>query len=91
VNATHHYTFDVIRARREVSGKCIQCGKRVKRVLTSEQTHNPFNKHPDGRVKSRGEIQRECEADVSAQAAKWKPVCRACEDAARAELAKAKA
>lgn len=51
------------------AGFCPNCGKRVTRSRTFEQTVNPFNRNPDGSVKSWGEVQE----DVYREAAEWVP------------------
>ena len=61
--------FKQIKARREKSGKCPACGKRVMRRATFENTVNPFNKNKDGNIKSDSEVRQ----DVNAQADKWVP------------------
>ena len=60
------------------SGKCPNCGKRRQRSKRFEQTVNPWNKNPDGTVRTRAEV---VEA-VRAEAAAWKPdfTCFTCCD-----------
>lgn len=56
--------------------KCLECGKKLKRAATFEQTINPFNKNIRGEIKTRGEIFME----LTAEAEKWKPEVNSCED-----------
>lgn len=49
--------------------KCVTCGKRRVRRRKFWQTLNPFNKNPDGTVKSELDISRE----LAAQIAVWQP------------------
>lgn len=68
--------FDVIKVSAMKKGKC-KCGKRLTRSKTFEQTVNPFNKNPDGTVKTRNEVS----AAVSRVATDWLPefICNQCE------------
>lgn len=63
------YRFEELRTRRQHVGKCPNCGKRVSRSRSFEQTVNPFNKNADGTVKSRDEVW----AAVKAEADAWVP------------------
>lgn len=63
------YRFKVVKTRREKSGKCPVCGKRVIRKATFEHTINPFNKNKDGSVKNESEVRR----DVNIEADRWVP------------------
>lgn len=68
--------FAVIKAYSTKRGKC-KCGKRLTRSKTFEHTVNPFNKNPDGSVKSRLEVY----AAVTKEAKDWMPefICYQCE------------
>jgi hypothetical protein len=66
---TYTTQFTPVRARREVTGTCPVCGKTSKRSRTFEHTINPFNKNPDGTVKSASQV-REA---VTAEADAWQP------------------
>lgn len=77
-------TFEEITARREATLTCRSCRRRFKRVFKEMQTLNPFNQHPDGRPKSRAEIQQECDtkADAAVKRAKIAGIiCSRCEGA----------
>ena len=70
--------FEEIRARRARSGKCPTCGRRVIRKFNDAMTVNPWNKNPDGTVRSRDEVRAAIEAVADA----WVPdfehaACRA--------------
>lgn len=56
--------YEEIRAYRQKTGTCPGCGKRVVRKFTTTQTVNPFNKNPDGTVRTKAEVR----AAVNAQA-----------------------
>ncbi|WP_216674650.1 hypothetical protein, partial [Enterobacter hormaechei] len=53
--------FDEVSTFAEKSGKCDVCGKACKRREKFYQTLNPFNKNPDGSVKTHQEIRKEIE------------------------------
>lgn len=61
------YYFDRITARGFKRGRCAVCGKSAERSREFGQTVNPFNKNPDGTVKTAAEIRR----DVNAEAKAW--------------------
>ncbi len=71
------YNFQGVRARRQHTGKCPNCGKTVRRSRTFEHTINPFNKNADGEMKSFDEVR----ADVNAEADAWVPDFTHCEPA----------
>jgi hypothetical protein len=81
------YVFTGPHTRRQHRGPCTGCGKTITRSRTFEHTVNPFNKRPDGGVKTWDEVR----ADVNAEADAWVPRlrCKACDDAD--ELARASA
>ncbi|MDF3679350.1 hypothetical protein P3S38_20250 [Enterobacter hormaechei] len=60
--------FDEVSTFAEKSGKCDVCGKACKRREKFYQTLNPFNKNPDGSVKTHQEIRKEIEL----KAIEWK-------------------
>jgi hypothetical protein len=53
------YTFAKVEHRVTKSVKCDACGKRLKRSTTLFQTLSPFNKTPDGQLKTREQIHEE--------------------------------
>jgi len=61
--------FDRITARRSRSSKCPVCGKTATRSKTFEMTVNPFNKNPDGTVRTRREVWNA----VNDKANQWEP------------------
>lgn len=73
-------TFEVVKFRRSVVGRCPRCNARVVRTRTFEQTVNPFNRNDDGSVKTRPEVL----ASVKILAEVWSPdfTHDACRDAA---------
>jgi len=60
------YHFEVVSIRREKTAKCSVCGKRLKRVMTFDQTINPYNKNAQRMVKSREEINVELRVEAEA-------------------------
>lgn len=62
-------TYQPVIARRERTGKCPVCGKRVRRASTFENTINPFNRNPDGTVRTPQEVR----ANVERIADEWVP------------------
>lgn len=64
---TYTYTGPRVRASRK--GDCPTCGKSTTRTQTFQATVNPFNKRPDGVVKTWAEVQ----TDVQAKADAWTP------------------
>lgn len=53
------YRFREIPHQVTKSVPCAVCGKRVRRQRTFSQTLNPFNKRPDGQLKTTKDIMRE--------------------------------
>lgn len=53
------YVFSKVELRATKSVKCDACGKRLKRSTTLFQTLSPFNKTPDGELKTRQQIGEE--------------------------------
>ena len=50
------YVFDRVQRRGTKKVACSECGKRLERSKTFEQTVNPWNAHPDGTPRTRDEI-----------------------------------
>ena len=72
------YTFPSVKHTEKRRGMCARCRKVCIRSKTFEHTVNPFNKHPDGTVKTHQEVQ----ADVRAEGIAWAKtplVCKGCE------------
>lgn len=63
------------------------CGKKLTRQTTLSQTINPFNKNPDGSIKTRADIWQA----LRAEAETWQPSARSATCAACAENAGASA
>ena len=61
--------FREISARAERRDRCPGCGKRVTRSRTFIMTVSPFNKNPDGTVRTPVEVGRA----VQAEADSWRP------------------
>lgn len=72
VMRTHTTHFEKIGRTEKKVGKCPACGKRAQRSKEFYQTLSPFNKNPDGSVKSAGDIRKALEPEIQ----KWaeKPV-----------------
>lgn len=50
------YRFEQIKQQAKKRVPCDECGKKVTRQKTFTMTENPFNKNPDGTVRTRYEI-----------------------------------
>lgn len=50
------YRFEEIKRQAKKRVPCDECGKKVTRQKTFTMTENPFNKNPDGTVRTYGEI-----------------------------------
>lgn len=62
-------TYRPVEAHRTRSGKCPVCGRRTKRSHTATMTISPFNKNPDGSVRTSAEVRKAVEAEADA----WVP------------------
>jgi hypothetical protein len=71
------YRYDEISVPAVRNLKCAKCTKRFRRQHTFTATVNPFNKNPDGTVRT----PREIRAVLSKQASEWSPrnVCTGCD------------
>ena len=56
--------FTEIKIQRTKSGKCISCGKHRRRSKTFWQIRNPYNKNPDGTMKTSSDIRKELYRDA---------------------------
>lgn len=63
------YHFLKVEFRRTARGKCPTCGKATVRSQTFSQTVNPWNRNPDGAMKTHAEVA----AAVREKAAAWVP------------------
>lgn len=63
------------------SVKCPVCGKRLRRSRKFYQTMNPFNKLPDGTIKSANDIYLE----LRAQAKTWEATAERCQKCGEGE------
>lgn len=61
--------YEPVQVPVERKGECPSCGKKVTRRRTFEHTVNPFNKNPDGTVRTYAEVL----AQVKAEANEWEP------------------
>lgn len=61
--------YEEVAVRAERKGRCPGCAKRVVRSRTFTMTISPFNKNPDGTVRTPAEVRKAC----SAKAAEWQP------------------
>ena len=66
---TRTIRFDEISTSCSSTGNCPVCGKRVRRSRTFAQTVSPFNRNPDGTVRTRAQIS----AAVLAERSAWVP------------------
>lgn len=60
-------TYPVVTVHAERKGRCPLCHRRVTRRMTFENTVNPFNRTPDGHVRTREEVR----AKLREEAARW--------------------
>ncbi len=70
------YTFEEIKRSQTFKLKCL-CGKRFQRTVSAWQTVNPFNKHPDGTVKTRSEVWTSVGEELHDAIERFKPTCPA--------------
>lgn len=66
---THTETYARLYAQARRTGRCNGCGRTTRRQRTFEMTVSPFNKNPDGTVRTPAEVQ----AAVQAKADQWTP------------------
>ncbi len=79
---TTHTRFREYKRHGTKAGKCLVCGRTTRRQRTFRMTESPYNKNPDGTVRSPHEIARALDDQVRA----WKAVrviCTDCEHDAR--------
>ena len=67
--ATVTTRYDEISTAVTSTGNCPVCGKRVRRSRTFTQTVSPFNRNPDGTVRTRAQVS----AAVVAKSRTWQP------------------
>ena len=60
------YVFDRIEQRGYKVAKCSVCGRRLERQRTFGMTLNPWNRHPDGTVRSERDIREALKAEIAA-------------------------
>lgn len=76
------YVYQRVKRQAQRRLTCLSCGKRRARQTTFEMTISPFNKNPDGTVRTPGEVY----AAVDALAEAWDPtLCATCEPLHRPE------
>jgi hypothetical protein len=78
VRTVIQYTFERVPLTVSKTGKCPECGERVKRATTFYQTINPYNKTEDGRPKTYKDIYPELQVEAD----EWRkipPVHARCE------------
>ncbi len=81
---TATYNFRGYKARAKLSFTCACCGKPNRtRSITVEHTVNPFNKNPDGTVKTSLEVMRSASAEAKRKLDELsiEPWCASCENA----------
>lgn len=69
MSAVERVVFEQVSKTARATGRCAVCGKSVTRSKKLWQTVNPFNKLPDGTVKSAADIRRE----LDVEARRWQP------------------
>jgi hypothetical protein len=81
--STHTYTFAGHKGRATHTFTCPNCGKPNRtRTFTQEHTVNPFNKNPDGSVKTSLEVMRSAKAAAVKERDQFAkaPLCSTCEN-----------
>jgi len=75
--------FEEIRQSIQVKGICQKCSKRRSRTVSAGMTVNPFNKNPDGTVRTRSEIYNAVNEKLRVSTDKMKEnfICKSCFDA----------
>ena len=75
------YTFREVKLKRTVKVPCINCGKRLTRVVEAFQTFNPYNLNKSGEVKTEREIRSELpsELDKNEKRLRERTVCKGCQ------------
>lgn len=68
------FNFEEVRITRRKTGKCVHCKRRVTRSQTFTNTVNPFNKTPEGEVKTREQVR----SDVCTEANRWSDAPMSC-------------
>ena len=73
-------TFETIKRTQKITGICEKCGKKRNKTIKSEQTINPFNKNPDGSVKTGWEVKNSVENNLRVNCLKAKEhfICATC-------------
>lgn len=56
--------FEEVSSRVVERGKCVVCGKNVRRVISATHTVNPYNRRADGEPKTRQEVLADVQAEV---------------------------
>ena len=73
--------FQRVVRKRKIRVACPGCGKKRYRVISVEETINPFNKNAEGKPKSQSEVYQSVTAKLDAECSGLKNmgiVCNAC-------------
>lgn len=78
---TTRYTFEEIVLKHIERFTCRSCGKPRRRTISYSQTVNPFNKNPDGSVKTRAEVRAAVSTGLAESIEQFRanPYCASCE------------
>lgn len=82
--------FQGIKAREHYTCQCGSCGKTLRRVVTVEHTINPFNRNPDGTLRTASEVRANALVEAKRIAGEKQGgvvTCRNCERAAQRGIA----
>lgn len=71
------YKFPAVKHTEKRSGTCVRCGKKCARSKTFMRTVNPFNKNPDGSIKTPAEVQTDNREEAKGWAAQ-PLLCKGC-------------
>jgi len=73
--------FSEIRQTMQVKGICSICGKRRSRTISEWETVNPYNRHKNGMVKTRIEVEQSVSEKINAGVDRLSKyfMCKSCE------------
>ena len=75
-------TYQEISLKKTITGTCLKCGRENRKVtIVSSQTVNPWNKNPDGSIKTYEEVYKSVLTNLPLLVKRWeeKFICKSCE------------
>lgn len=79
------YVFEGVKRAVALNLKCGVCGKRRTRTVSVEHTVSPFNRNPDGTVKTRAEVEADVQKTLTEKVDDLKAkgiICNPCQEGA---------